>query len=127
MDRVLENTDKNEDKSLTIKESDGYTTISLNSIIYAESDSHNLTICCLNEEVTTRMNLNDFFNEVDKLKPGLFIMPVKGFVVNLSHIKTLKPNEMIMENGNIISISQRLHKEVKDACFDYRFHVNSHN
>jgi DNA-binding LytR/AlgR family response regulator len=126
MNRVLEKTDKLEDKSLTVKGSNGYTTISLNSVLYAESDSHNLTIHCLNEEVTARMNLNDFYHEVHKLRPGLFIMPVKGFVVNLSHIKTLKPNEMIIEDGKIISISQRLHKEVKDVYFDYRFNANNH-
>lgn len=126
MDRAIEMANKKEDKILTVKEAEGYTTIPLSEVLYVESDSHVLTIHCASEDINSRMNLNDFLIEASKLKPGLFIAPVKGFVINLSHVKTLKAEEIIMSNGRAISISQRLRKEVKNAFFDYRFSEDNH-
>jgi DNA-binding LytR/AlgR family response regulator len=125
MDRVLEKTADNENKEITLKVAEGYTTLPIKEIIYAESDSHMLTIFTSKEAIATRMNLNDFYLEVNQIAPGLFILPVKGFAVNLAHIKTLKAEEMVLSNDKVVSISQRLHKEVKDVYFDYRFKGNS--
>jgi DNA-binding LytR/AlgR family response regulator len=53
MDRVLEKATDNKDKEISIKVAEGYTTLSLKEVIYAESDSHMLTIFMNIKRVST--------------------------------------------------------------------------
>ena len=51
--------------------------------------------------------------------PMGFSMPHKSFVVNLLHVKNVKNLEIIMDNGDMIPLSQKKQKEWKQELTNY--------
>lgn len=74
----------------------------LGNILYFMSDKHNINIVCTygRKEYVGKLKL-----ELTKL-PANFAMINRSVVVNLRHIKEFLPEELIMDNGDVVVISK---------------------
>ena len=96
--------------------------ISLSSLRYCESDAHYVVFHCLQKEYRIRGKLSDYSAE---LLPYGFARPNKSFIVNLFYISVLTNQNILLDNGTLISVS-RAYKETFKTSF-LRYQRNFHN
>ena len=60
------------------------------------------------------LNWNDY-------PKGSIIVPYKGYIVNQKAIRTIEPDRIIMQNGQLVPLAKRSFREIKDRFFDYIF------
>lgn len=103
-------------KSLTFSKGGATTIISISEIAYIEAANNDLIIHTDKDDFTFRGYLKDIR---DKLPPGSFSCPHSSYLIHLSHIRSLAPNEVVMVNGGHIPISRNRKAEFKDEVFSY--------
>ena len=96
--------------------------ISLSSLRYCESDAHYVIFHCIQKEYRVRGKLSDYYAE---LLPHGFSRPNKSFIVNLFYISVLTNQNILLDNGTLISVS-RAFKETFKTSF-LRYQRNFHN
>ena len=50
-----------------------------------------------------------------------FLTCARGIVVNLSHVKDIRKDGFLMDNGEFVPISRRLYPSVKNTYIDFQF------
>ena len=96
-------------------------TINLEDIIYIESTNRRIDIHISNGQTITSTSLRTKFIESIpfNLKENSFLICHNSYIVNMNRIKGIKDLEFIMENNELVPISKRMLKDVKDEYINY--------
>ncbi len=85
--------------------------VRLSRILYFKSNDKNILIKTIDGEEGF---LGALKNVREQLKPKGFFMPNRSYLVNYSLIRSFRPNEILMINGDVIPISRNNKDEVSD-------------
>lgn len=69
----------------------------------------------------TRKTLSSFMEELGKLRPGMFIQPYRGYIVNMEAIRTIEPRRIVLRNGEGILIKRGDFRRIRDQYFSWSF------
>lgn len=69
-----------------------------------------LKIYTLTDTYLVRQNIKDIYSQ---LPHDCFIIPHKAFIINLMHVKQFNRQEIIMDNNQIIPLSQKRAAKVR--------------
>ena len=95
--------------------------INLEDIRYIESTNRRIDVHLCNDEIITSTTIRTKFLETIpfNLTENSFLLCHNSFIVNMNKIKGIKDVEFIMDNGEIVPISKRMLKEVKEQYINY--------
>jgi len=96
------------EKILTIKSEYGNDIVRINSIIYILTSSRKRVIKTTNDEISTWKSLQELY---ELLPQRQFRYAQKSYIVNLGQILKIKKTEIIMTDGEVISISRQMRDE----------------
>lgn len=101
----------------------GYHKISIpiKAIEYIESFNNKIIIHTENQEFSTYENLGMFYQ---KLKTAGFIQPYRSYVVNMSYIKVLEKDRILLKNGKEIQVSRYRKQEVMERYNGFIFEIS---
>ncbi|MEA4974021.1 MAG: LytTR family DNA-binding domain-containing protein [Candidatus Metalachnospira sp.] len=100
----------------------GTRVLELNEILWIESHNHSQTIFLKDgDSEEARKSLSQLFAELEKLSPGQFVSPYKGYIVNQKAIRTVEPKGIIMRTGQTIPLARGTFREFSDRYFTYLF------
>ena len=96
----------------------GFETVSLplDEILYFESFANYLTVKTNTHEYKTRSTISGAQSELEK---NDFLRIHKGFLVNLEHIKTVKSDELLLDNDELLPIGKSYSEEARRAILKY--------
>ena len=100
----------------TFKNKNGSHRVRIKDILYFESSAHNFIIVTVNERYEFRAGLSDIMSELSGYG---FIQVHRSYIVNYDRIRTIKYEELIMENGYAIPISRNKRKEIRDTLIKF--------
>ena len=109
-------------KTWSVKTKDlSLSTINIEDIIYIESINRRLDIHLNDNQIITSTALRTKFIESIpfNLKENSFLICHNSYIVNMNKIKGIKDLEFIMEDNELVPISKRMLKEVKDEYINY--------
>lgn len=89
--------------------------LAVDDILYLESEKHTVHIhmlCGNFDQYSCYSSLQSF---EEKLQPLGFLRIQKSYLVNMRHIKKLQCNEVVIENGLKLPVSEKNYKEIKRA------------
>lgn len=95
--------------------------INLEDIRYIESTNRRIDVHLCNDKIITSTTIRTKFLETIpfNLSENSFLLCHNSFIVNMNKIKGIKDVEFIMDNGEIVPISKRMLKEVKEQYINY--------
>ena len=122
IDRSLE-AFKTQPKRISITSGAGVTTfIEIDDIIYIESQGYRRYVYTKNETlIESKRNLTQFIEAFEELSKGQFIIPYRGYIINLNEIRTITSKYIEMQNGVHILIKSGDYAKIKKSYFDYSF------
>lgn len=92
---------------------EGMREVSLNNIIYIESDLHKIYMV-IKEEVVKKYTMYGKLNDLEaQLDTSRFIRIHQSFIVNICHIDSIKNYQMKLDTQEILPISKQKYKEAK--------------
>lgn len=106
----------NKESYITIKNKSNTYKIYLNQIKYIEVQKKDMLIHTINKNFDVRYSLSKIEKE---LNPYKFIRCHKSFIINLSYVENIKPNNVILESGEEVPISRYRYKEVKEKFLKF--------
>lgn len=123
MDRAIAGFAAGTVKNLVIKPEGGRArTVDINEIEYIESHGHLLTVHTKKGALTEgQRSLSRLLEELEKVSPGQFIIPYKGYIVNNESICTIRSTQITLQSGATIPVPKRGYRSLKNAHFDYMF------
>ncbi len=68
-----------------------------------------------------RQTLTALIKELERLCPGRFFSPYRGYIVNLDAISTITPNHIVMKEGSTILIKRGDYRKIRDIFFSWTF------
>ena len=102
--------------SLLLNTEGEITRIYIDEIRYIEVFSHTVNIHVKDQELTFRMNLN----ELEKQLPqNTFFRIHRSCLVNLAYIQKLNRTSVLLETGEVLTLSRRLYHEASQALIQY--------
>lgn len=110
-------------KKITVTGERGRTSVvNMDDIICVESVGHERIVTTKDGSLTElRKTLQGFLQEFERLSPGQFILPYRGYVINLAAVHTVLPLSVEMEGGIKIPLKRGDYTAIKNALFDYSF------
>ena len=96
--------------------------VDIEDILYIESVAYRRvvhTADAIYEEA--RMTLAKLEEKLEELSPGQFIQPYRGYIVNLSAIKTISTDRIVMQNGDSIIIKRGDFRRLREQFFQWSF------
>lgn len=125
MDRAMEHFSQ-EERAIAVKSEGGEMySLKLDEIQYIESFSHDQNVYLQTGEILKlHLSLSGIFDEISTISPNQFIMPYKGYVVNLKSIMRIESRRIILRSGVEIPLPRGAFREVKARFFDYMFNQN---
>lgn len=123
MDRALARIADCAPKKLTFKTAGGeLRTVDVNTIQYIERCAHWKTLHMDRGEVLeSSFPLSRLLQELDRLSPGQFIAPFKGYLVNQKAIATIEVKRILLRCGAAIPIPRGSFREIQAKYFAYLF------
>ena len=96
----------------------GFETVSLplDEILYFESFANYLTVKTNTLEYKTRSTISGAQSELEK---NDFLRIHKGFLVNLEHVKTVKTDELLLDNDETLPIGKSYSEEARKVILKY--------
>ena len=96
-------------------------TVNLEDIIFIESTNRRFEVHLSNDKIITSTTIRTKFIESIpfNLNDNSFLLCHNSFIVNMNKIKGIKDLEFIMENDELVPISKRMLKEVKEQYINY--------
>ena len=91
------------------------TKLALKSIMYAEAQSHYISIYTHDDIYTVKKNITAFFEDLS----DDFIFCHRSYIVNLNAVRQIKKEEIVLDNGVLIPISRLKYREVNEAFISY--------
>ena len=99
---------------------EGNKEISLEKILYVESNLHKLQFCVM-EETQKRYTLYKTLDELEKkLEGNNFVRIHQSYLVNLKHIKSVSRYKVTLINKAELNISRKRYMQVKEAFITYQ-------
>lgn len=89
--------------------------LATNEIVHIESHNHQIHVCTENERYVVYEKISD----IQKRLPEEFVQCHKSFLVNLEYVAALEGKEVVMKDGNHISISRTYYNRMKEQFFRY--------
>lgn len=99
-------------ESLNVKTAREIHAVSLPEIVYLEVLDHDLRIVCSDNVVVSRNSLADMENQLEG--KGFFRVH-KGYCINLSHVKKIGSDSVLMDNAAELPVSKHRKKEFLEA------------
>ena len=105
----------------TIKTNDlSIVTINIEDIIYIESNNRRYVVHLEDENITSTSIRTNFLDAIPfKIEEKSFLLCHNSYIVNMNKIKAIKELEFRMSNNELVPISKRMLKEVKDKYINY--------
>lgn len=100
------------DNILEFKQSKQAMRISMNDILYVESNKCYVNIYTAFDKIRLRMRLSEFLEHLDASK---FIRCHQSYVINMSCIYSLSRYEIMLKNGSCIPVSKAYTKNVRES------------
>ncbi|MBO4910073.1 MAG: response regulator transcription factor [Lachnospiraceae bacterium] len=107
--------DKN-NKRYVFKSGSETVSLSLDEILYFESFANYLTVKTKTLEYKTRSTISGAQSELEK---NDFLRIHKGFLVNLEHVKTVKSDELLLDNDETLPIGKSFSEEARKVILKY--------
>lgn len=85
-------------------------------ILFMEAQNQNVLINTAKETYCVRYNLSDYEQE---LSQDGFYRIHRGYLVSLSHIKSVGKGEVSLDNGTKLPVSRTKEKDLKEALFQH--------
>lgn len=102
---------------LTINLHGRKTSIKINTILYLETEGHNISIITTDNIYTYRCTMKQL---LDMINSNCFIQIQKSITINFDFVKEIdENNNVILNNGNIFSISRHYKPEVLKKYEEY--------
>lgn len=96
--------------------------VRIDSISYIETHARSRIIHSGPHEISEeKMSLGGLLEELERMAPGQFTMPYRGFVVNQKAIRRIEPEYIMLEDGTHIPIARRGYRKARAAYFDFMF------
>lgn len=119
MDVAFNQVQKIKDSQIVVKVAGGIRRISLDDIIYCESQKNYQLMHLLNEECKVRITNKELWGLLE-------VFPQFGrcgspYILNMEHIVSIERDEILMSNGNTIYIPQKKAAEFRKRYFSYYF------
>lgn len=107
--------------SYLIKTKNGLMTIPYSQIEYIENSSRTLEVHLVNGQIIKSIFIRKSFEEetAGLIEASQFIQVHKSFLINLKYIKQLAKNNVTMESGKIIPVSQKRTVTVKKEYLEF--------
>lgn len=123
IDRAIENMQRSAPKELSVRGEDKeLRMLNVNDIEYIESSGHAQEVHLKGESVAEqRRSLARLQEELNKLVPGQFISPYKGFLVNLRAVVSISQNSMKLRSGVSIPIRRGSCRQLQAQYTNFRF------
>ncbi len=125
--RLIADFENDEVSKLVINHGDYSELINLSELIYMETIKgmrDSLKIITTTGEYEAKGSLSEYENV---LTDNAFIAPHRSILVNLSHIKLVYKNELILDNNTHIPLSRRREKEIRELFSKQILSLNRHN
>lgn len=91
-------------------------------IIYIESIAYRRIVHASSGSYPeVKRSLSAFMEELERLTPGQFIQPYRGYIANLDCIRTISPRSLIMQNGDSILIKPGDFRKIRNTFFEWSF------
>ena len=123
MNRALEPfSAKGETKMMIQMENGAIRSIDIADIIFIESVGYRRVVHAkdgIYEE--TKNPLSKMLAELEILSPGQFIVPYRGYIVNLDEVRTITNNRIEMQDGTGILIKRGDFRRLRDTLFRWAF------
>ncbi|MCH3961354.1 MAG: LytTR family DNA-binding domain-containing protein [Solobacterium sp.] len=123
MDRSIKNIKQNERIEFSIRGEDGGIRIlDVRDIEYIESIDHIQVIHTSHAVYTEqRRSISKLAEELEAIMPEQFIVPYRGFIVNLKEIAALDQKNILMHSGKKIPIPHGSYHRIQEQYMSYRF------
>lgn len=96
--------------------------VEVNKILYVESFRTYRTIYALSGSCNdTKRTFAVLLEELNKLYPGQFISPVRGFIVNLANVIAVAPEGITVKGGQTVPIKAGSFRKLRDVYMDWLF------
>ena len=96
--------------------------VGADDIVFIEGASHQQIIHFIGGDTASlRESLQTLSEKLDKLSPGQFVIPYKGYIVNLKHVSCVAPGSVTMNGGESLPLARGAFRTFRDICFDYAF------
>ncbi len=127
MDRAMERFAAKQTKNISLKvQGGGVKIIDINDICFIENFSHTQNIHLKdNECFEVRQSISEIISMLEGVSKGQFIIPYKGYIVNLKSIQLIQPDKIILRDGQAIPIVKRNFRQFREQYFDYMFEGES--
>ncbi len=109
------------ERNRTITLPDGYRCL-LRQIIFTEYSNHTVTFH-IKDSQPHSVYMNHSEAEAMLLHYKAFCSINKGCIVNFGMVDSFNANEFTMQNGEVVPISRRRYKDVRDAYTNYHFEM----
>lgn len=113
LDRAFERLASRANKPLSIRFGGKVVLVAPEQISYIESDRRKVRIHVGAEGIETYASLSDLAVEL----PASFIQCHKSFLVNMDYIKELKGDSVVLASNQVVPVSQKRRKLVREAIF----------
>lgn len=100
--KIIKEKRKSNDKKLWIEHASTRSSVSIDQIVYIESQGHKVVVHTTDEKL-------DYYAKISDLEKRLgdgFFRVHKGYLVNLSHVDAYTKNEITVSNGDKLLISR---------------------
>lgn len=123
MDKVVKILNAPTGKKILINGQNGMIhSVEINKIIYIESQRNCRVIKTLKESFhETKFTIQSLLDQLEKLSPGQFIVPYRGYIINLDQIIALSPDSITLKNGDEVLIKSGTYRQIKKIYFDWCF------
>lgn len=103
-------------------EGESVTMLDINEIYCIESIGRRRYVRTAKGEFTeTRRTLSQFAEELEALSPRQFILPYRGYIVNLSAVRTIAAKNFVLKDGSKVPIKPGDLRALKEKLFAYVF------
>jgi DNA-binding LytR/AlgR family response regulator len=119
IDKLIENERNGDNENFTVKIKTEMRRIKYKELMYAEVINHNLYFYLDRDKIITAYaSLKEYADTL--LRDKRMIKVNKSFIINIDYISSFKNQEVIMQNGTIISVTGSF-KEFKNICYGRMF------
>ncbi len=123
MDRVFARyARKNVKKLLLSLENGAIQSVDANGITYIESIRYNRVVHTQSGEYEEKQrSLTSFMEELERLLPGQFFVPYRGYIVNKEAIESVKPDGIVLQDGIVIPVKAGDFRKIREMFFEWTF------
>lgn len=95
----------------------------IDHILYTESQGHIMTVYLQDgSSLQTRQTMGSLLEMLERLSPGQFVSPAKGYIVNQKHIKCIK-STYIEISGHQVPLPKGKFRQFQESYFNYIFSI----